>query len=272
MIGLTRARTTQGIPAGFRGQGRLEQALALLDLRLQGAEPQPSVWKAAKPRLRAETDGKCAYCEGKAAHVAHGDVEHFRPKSEYWWLAYCYDNFLYSCQICNQSYKGANFPRAGARLREPPTVGVTTDAQRSALARTFGVDPLDTPALELFDAARRKERASIPDPYQGNPERVFRWFADDTLREVEARPRNAQAQRRFDAADRFLGLNRDELKRWRYTTYERAMFIADVVEEGAVSAPLLARARDQLRQMTSVTGEFAGMVRYFIRDVRGIDL
>lgn len=65
--------------------------------------------------------GKCAYCEAKVRSIAHGDVEHFRPKAGYeqghvfnrggyFWQAYEWENLFYSCQVCNQVYKGNLFP------------------------------------------------------------------------------------------------------------------------------------------------------------------
>ena len=119
MIRLTRDRTQQAIPASFRGQKRVATELALLKLRRAGTPPSSAVWKRAKDQLKRESDGKCGYCEGKASHVAHGDVEHFRPKTIYWWLAYCYDNYVFACQICNQSFKGSNFPLNGPPLAGP---------------------------------------------------------------------------------------------------------------------------------------------------------
>ncbi|MBT8143554.1 MAG: hypothetical protein KJO55_02575, partial [Gammaproteobacteria bacterium] len=80
---------------------------------------QSSVWKKAKPQLLLESHNKCAYCESPTAVVAFGDVEHFRPKSVYWWWAYCLDNFLASCAICNQKFKSDKFPLLGRRLRGP---------------------------------------------------------------------------------------------------------------------------------------------------------
>ena len=65
--------------------------------------------------------GKCVFCEAKVRHIAHGDVEHFRPKAGYdqghtfnrngyFWEAYSWENLYYSCQICNQVYKKNRFP------------------------------------------------------------------------------------------------------------------------------------------------------------------
>ena len=39
----------------------------------------------------------CAYCEQKLPESDRGDVEHFRPKSLYRWLAYAFENYLLSC-------------------------------------------------------------------------------------------------------------------------------------------------------------------------------
>lgn len=43
---------------------------------------------------------KCAYCEQR---VEMPQVEHFRPKSKYYWLAYSWDNLLLACSACNTS-------------------------------------------------------------------------------------------------------------------------------------------------------------------------
>lgn len=69
-------------------------------------------------RMVAQGD-KCCFCETKISAGSHGDVEHYRPKKGvtedpshggYWWLAYEPTNLLLSCQVCNQSYKGNQFP------------------------------------------------------------------------------------------------------------------------------------------------------------------
>ena len=69
--------------------------------------------------------GKCCFCESFVRHIAHGDVEHFRPKAGYldsttttllrpgyYWLAYDFENLFLSCQVCNQTYKRNFFPLA----------------------------------------------------------------------------------------------------------------------------------------------------------------
>jgi len=41
---------------------------------------------------------KCAYCEQR---IESYHIEHFRPKSIYFWLAYSWDNLMYCCPTCN---------------------------------------------------------------------------------------------------------------------------------------------------------------------------
>ena len=71
----------------------------------------PPHWGKADVRgaLYAMHGRACAYCQRFLPGNDRGAVEHFRPKSFYWWLAYVFENFLLSCTPCN-SYKLDYFP------------------------------------------------------------------------------------------------------------------------------------------------------------------
>jgi len=57
----------------------------------------------------------CGYCGTNLPRNDRGDVEHFRPKSKYWWLAYALSNYVMSCSRCNRELKKSKFPlRRGA--------------------------------------------------------------------------------------------------------------------------------------------------------------
>jgi uncharacterized protein (TIGR02646 family) len=79
--------------------------------------------KSVKNALIRAQQGKCAFCESQVRHIAHGDVEHYRPKggvrqSEadpldqpgYFRLAYGWENLFFACQLCSQSFKKNLFP------------------------------------------------------------------------------------------------------------------------------------------------------------------
>lgn len=70
----------------------------------------PSHWRESDVRgsVRAACGGACAYCGDLVGRTGE-DVEHFRPKSVYWFLAYVYENYLASCRQCNSSRKGSKF-------------------------------------------------------------------------------------------------------------------------------------------------------------------
>lgn len=52
----------------------------------------------------------CAFCQGLLTQSDRGDVEHYRPTSLYWWLAYDIRNYLLSCSRCNRIHKKGEFP------------------------------------------------------------------------------------------------------------------------------------------------------------------
>ena len=115
---------------GGQAKQRLIDAInAGEDLR----EFQSSIYghRVVKERLIRDQHDKCAYCE-RADVTAnfHGDVEHVRPKagwiqktgdalssSGYYWLAYDWNNLLFSCQHCNQTHKKNQFPLRVPRKR-----------------------------------------------------------------------------------------------------------------------------------------------------------
>lgn len=54
-----------------------------------------------KAALRAETHGKCAYCESFLLHIAFGDIEHVVPKSSDIKQTFRWDNLTLACDVCN---------------------------------------------------------------------------------------------------------------------------------------------------------------------------
>lgn len=64
---------------------------------------------------------KCAYCEKPEEQAKYRDAEHFRPKSLYWWLAWTWENLLFSCMDCNREHKGEEFPLVDERSGSPPS-------------------------------------------------------------------------------------------------------------------------------------------------------
>ena len=279
MIQLKRIRDASVIAAAFRGPGRIDKLMDLVRSKRTGKVSfNPKVWKAAKEQLKRESSGKCSYCEAPTSVVAPGDVEHFRPKSKYWWLAYCYDNYLYSCLVCNQQFKGDDFHLGGVRLSEPPLPDENlSDEELRAAVALFTPDPLNDseglPWMRYFEVVRA-EQALLPDPYLIDAELLFKWVADRYEKEVSiaARDGSPESQRAFQVVNAPYGLNRDELKRRRWIVYRDLEAFYELL--GVQSLPEAKRQKivTILREMMSPEAEFAGMVRYFIRDEWHLDL
>ena len=126
MIRIVRGRTPSVLL--HKGKDACRSDCAAFDGGARGFDFKRTIYADAtvKNALRRAQHDKCCFCESKVSHVAHGDVEHFRPKARcrqsrggsplpgYYWLAYEWTNLLYCCQVCNQRGKGDLFP-----LRDP---------------------------------------------------------------------------------------------------------------------------------------------------------
>ena len=68
-----------------------------------------------KEKLEQLYHNKCAFCEQEVMRCIDNNlqdfsttIEHYRPKSIYYWLAFSWDNLLLCCHRCNQN-KGIKF-------------------------------------------------------------------------------------------------------------------------------------------------------------------
>lgn len=284
MIPLTRIRTKNAIHHNFYGERKktFEKELLIDQRRIRRGEIQKHTfnnnhWKPAKEQLFAETGGKCAYCEAPVSGVAFGDVEHYRPKSTYWWLVYCYDNYLASCQICNQRFKKDSFPIQGQKMRGPIVRRDTTDAFIASKAGTIGPDPLNQDEVNDFIYQYKQERPRLLNPYFDDPAEYFAWRADDVLREVEVTPNsenfqvaviiknteNPEVESIAEASIQHYGLNRMELKSQRYDLYHSYSVFRMALENDTPSPEVRNEIRNAIERMKAPGAPFAGMIQYF---------
>ena len=169
-----------------------------------------------KAGLVTSHHAKCAYCETRILAISHGDVEHFRPKSEYtdgadkgmgyFWLAYDWVNLYLGCQVCNETYKGTYFPVM------PAVEGLIEPSVR--------LEP-----GEEVDAS--KEVIVLIDPGRENPRSLVRF--DPTTGVIEARASTSFVvdASRVGKNVLLLGLNRPDLvaSRHRHVCFLRGMFV-----------------------------------------------
>ena len=83
--------------------------------------PFDTCWSRFRGVLRVRFAGLCAYCERRTK----GQVEHFRPKSKFPILVYCWSNWLLACGECNSAklnrwpFRGYVDPCADSELERP---------------------------------------------------------------------------------------------------------------------------------------------------------
>lgn len=187
-----------------------------------------------KEALVSAQFGKCFLCESKVAHVAFGDVEHFRPKAGYrqkesddlgkpgyYWLAYEWSNLFFACQLCNQKFKRNLFPLGNPKRR---AVSHNNDV---ALEKPQFIDP------------------AVEDPAQ------FISFRKEMAFPVRNR-------RRAQATIKLLGLNRPELSEMRFDSYQRLKVLFAISRLGI---PESAEAQAVLDASVRDDAQYAGMAR-----------
>ena len=272
MILLFRLRTAKAIKVKYRGTEKREKEIELIKAQrdvLKGSKEKiefdSTFWKLSKAQLKKESFGKCAYCEANTEVVAHGDVEHYRPKSIYWLLAYTYDNYLYACQICNQIYKSDNFPINGIRFPEPQVSAYSTEDEIKLLVKNISPDPIDVDAnytLQTYLQKHYDEQAYLLNPYFDNPENYIAYEADDVLEEVKIVPQSPDLQPYIKAMEDYYGINRIELKSVRYGIFRLFRAFKKALPQ-ITHVPTQKEIIEQIDFMKSDKSSFAGMVRYF---------
>lgn len=283
MIRLRRIRTKNAIHHNFYGVRKeaFEKELLLNERHIKRGEKENHEfisyrWKPAKEQLLAETGNKCAYCEAPISVVAFGDVEHYRPKSTYWWLVYCYDNYLAACQICNQRFKKDLFPIQHQRMQSPTITRNTTDGFIAIQAGTIAPDPLNQWGVDNFIYLHQQERPLLLNPYLDEPSDYFAWRADDVLREVEitsdpetlqveiiVQSENSESESIATTSIEFYGLNRKELKSRRYEIYKYYDTYRRILEGERISLETRQHIEDMIEEMKAPDASFSGMIRYF---------
>lgn len=272
MIRLTRNRAKEAVHPNFRGTKRLELNLTLLKLKREGkldsnvnAVLKSAIWGEAKKQLLEETHEKCAYCETPTSVVAYGDVEHFRPKSTYWWLAYCYENYLASCTICNQRYKKDHFSIGGAIMAGPVVHATDTDAQLEAMAARITVDPVDDTSgmpLTAFTQASQAEQALLLHPYFDDPTLYLAYKPILASKEILIVPTQPGYQPIIDACDLYFGINRKELVDLRFQHYCTYMTYKHTLTVPGIPQNIFNMLNNRLQELKDDFSRYAGMIRF----------
>jgi uncharacterized protein (TIGR02646 family) len=200
--------------------------------------------KKIKKQLVAYQFGKCAFCEQNVLSTSYGDVEHFRPKGGfrqsnnnqmqfpgYYWLAYDWNNLLFSCSICNQRFKKNLFPILNSHQR----------------ARNH------YSSLVL-------EKPVFINPYDENPKFLI-GFNEEV---AQGKDKRGRGDRTIDA----LGLNRKgngfsdliELRRDHFDTVEQIYITSRKTADAQTTQAQIDKAIELMNRFRSKKKQFSAMI------------
>ncbi|MFT5893048.1 MAG: hypothetical protein ACI9Y7_003167 [Dokdonia sp.] len=264
-----------GIPMAFIGALRKNQLLKLVkaerDIKngIINKHKFPSTWSPCKAQLHKESDSKCAYCESPTTVVSYGDVEHYRPKSKYWWLAYCYDNYLASCTLCNQKYKKAKFKTLHAKIKAPVIKKNSTDTYLEKIIASITPDPIqeaDGVTWNAYTQQHDAERPLLLNPYIDDPEAFFAWKVlpdDESVILVPLDDQNDLHVKVVEASEDDYGINRPELCFHRFEAY-LAYCVARLMSEDEQLQENYRNMQRRIRKrLLRKKSAYSGMLHFF---------
>ncbi|MEM6684718.1 MAG: HNH endonuclease [Bacteroidota bacterium] len=223
-------------------------------------------WKSAKAQLSRETKQKCAYCESPFAVVAYGDVEHYRPKSKYWWLAYSYENYLVSCQICNQKFKRDVFPVVNNRIKPPRFRVNSSQTTLNTIAGKLSPNPknpADGMDYATFMNEYFAERPLCINPYYEDPANYFKYEFNDAAKEVTIIPVSANLKAYVAEAENVYGINRKELLRMRYVVLFHYRIHRETRDTNSSTSRAYRLANKAILTLLEGKSGYSGMIKYY---------
>lgn len=118
------------------------------------------IWRELKDSLACLSHDKCWYCEIKQERSDNA-VDHFRPKSQYPWLAFEKTNLRYSCTYCNSRRKS---PETGETEGKGDSFPIFDEAKR---ATGPGQESRESPML--LDPAKTQDPGFLDFYEDGRP-------------------------------------------------------------------------------------------------------
>lgn len=131
--------------------------------RAKAIDARSQIWAELKVALANISHKKCWYCEAKDDRYDN-DVDHFRPKKSvaecsdhegYWWIAFYWRNFRYSCTYCNRRRTDRSTGIVGGKQDHFPIRAGSTraysDVDNIGLEEPYLLDPtISTDPLLLW--------------------------------------------------------------------------------------------------------------------------
>ena len=163
----------QAVAKGWEGE-ILQQKIVVAKTKARKAAftYKNSVWARLSALLAEQSKGKCWYCETNEIR-SDNPIDHFRPKNRvsecdehpgYWWLAFDWKNYRYTCTYCNS--RRVEVETAGGKhdhfpIFTPPDWNKCPED--SNVERPMLLDPIDDNDCKLLSFNDNGEPCSVAD-------------------------------------------------------------------------------------------------------------
>jgi uncharacterized protein (TIGR02646 family) len=218
--------------------------------RKQLISDNTALWGELKTALSALSNGKCWYCDSRQIRSDNA-VDHFRPKNGvadckghegYWWLAFDWRNYRFSCTYCNSRRKGEN--TSGGKGDQFPLID---EALR---------------ALKWGDNWNA-EQPMLLDPTQAADPELLWFYIDGTPQPKFGEDEDKIKHKRATISIRLYHLDEERLEEKRRDLYQQLSRLVtrgnEALDDAAQTKDAIVKARAKKR-FADVVNEIRGVI------------
>lgn len=238
------------------------------DKRSDTVNKHASLWRELGTKLSLLSNGKCWYCESREKR-SDNPVDHFRPKNAvdgrpnhdgYWWLAFDWHNYRFSCTYCNS--------------RRIDRVGGTSGGKQTSF-------PLLDEATRVYSEADNivREDPELLDPTNVTDPGCLWFLEDGRVVEKYNQQRQPVLYRRAQTSIDLYHLNHIDSKEARKALFRK---IRNLIDDGDIyferwqagnqaAKRGLERTVEELRQLTDKQEEYSAAARAMLLGFRDSD-
>ena len=256
------------LPAGWEEEAeRAYQEIKDLDPieRARAINGRSHVWKALKEALEEASHKKCWYCESKEKR-SDNPIDHFRPKNKvaecenhdgYWWLAFKWTNYRFSCTYCNSRRCDQRGGTTGGKHDHFPLIDEATRARQPE-------DEIEREEVELLDPTN----ASDPGLLWFNDEgQAVPKYNDNPYPRLHRRAKTSIELYHLNHVDT-VEYRRELGRRIRKLIEDSNRFFADYAGGDQNAIRGYERAIEELRGMIKEEAEFSATARSLLMGLR----
>ena len=207
-------------------------------------------WSPIKERITAILGHKCWYTEVELVG-ADLTIDHFRPKADYWWLAFEETNFRVACWWSNSPKYNAERGHVGGKGDAFPLLhpGVRALCRRDlAVEKPIILDPCNQHDCELL--AFQSDGRPVLHPA----------FAADSV-----------AKERVDRSQILLNLDHPDFNSKREQLYHQIADDVATYEELDEGSPSRIKIADRMRARITDNASFSTAARFYLKLHRHLD-